>query len=105
MTEKQLFFTKLSGKLAKELKISPMVVGTIRSFVLGYGKTLEEVYAWAETKISQPKYHKRPTNDHSKKKRRKRSKAYYQEVLDFLDTVKKDQWELLIQKTEFDKPK
>lgn len=98
MTEKQLFFTKLHGKLAKELKITTNQVSTIRSLILGETKTLEEVIEWAEGRLKQSRF---KPNSHTRVRRE--PKIYYQQIINFLNSVKKADWEKLLQITEYDK--
>lgn len=93
MTEKQLFYVKLHGKIAKELKTTIEVVSVVRSMAIGQGLSLEAIAEWAEMKVQQTGA------------QRKSPKVFYMSVLDLLNTVKQSEWDMLTDPISFEDQK
>lgn len=100
--DKNEFFRKLDEDLAQKHGISFHHVNTIRSFVLGSGKTRKEVAEWAAIKLSQPSRWK---SGLSKIGRRERNREHYQTILNFVASCTSQQWDDITQVTQFDQPK
>lgn len=90
--QKQEYFDKLHIQIAQKYNTSPSVINHIRSASLRDNQSLKEIAMNAVFKRSLPRY-----NIKLKKKKkvtagthRKRSKKYYQDIINFVATLKQE---------------
>lgn len=88
--QKKQFFIELHEKLAVKYRISPGIIGTIRSFAIGRKMTREEIMDWADEK------------DLAAKKNGFTPKKQWIDMFNFLEDLQDDAFEEITKRTKYD---
>lgn len=97
--EKQHFFDSLHKELAEKYNLLPIQVLTLRSSFIGQKNTRKQIAEWLSVKLSQPSHHPGKPS----KGCRSHSKAYYQDLLNFIASCSEQTWNDINQRTKFDR--
>lgn len=93
--DKETYYQNLNKELATELQTLPEIVSSIRT---QKSKTKEEVMAWALGKVNLHRYKagsKRAPRLKTLVGRRRKGKAHYQAIYNFLLVLKPEEWQAL----------
>ena len=91
MEDKEKFFDSLHISLQEKYNLPRGSADTIRSWVLGYGWSREKLAFWLTEKLEWYR------------KNKKKPKLKYNPLLKFVTSATQEQWDDVIQKTQYDK--